>query len=252
MKCKICRSNTSHLFNKNILSKYDISYFRCKKCFFIQTEEPYWLDEAYAESINLTDTGYMSRNLLFRNRIKYFLKVKFQRDDIFQDFGAGYGVFTRLMRDLNFDFRWSDEFTDNLFARGFESKPDIQNFAAITLFEVAEHLVDPFEQFEKLSRTTNNIIFSTELSPVSEKEISKWWYLGLEHGQHVSIWSEAAIKSMAHQLEMHCYSVGSLHFLNKKKLNPYEKAIINFSSLLHRLETRFFGSLTLSDYLKLK
>jgi hypothetical protein len=28
---------------------------------FLQNEEPYWLEEAYSESINISDTGYLQR-----------------------------------------------------------------------------------------------------------------------------------------------------------------------------------------------
>lgn len=64
MICKICAKQSNQIFKTKILNKYDISYFHCKHCGFLQTEEPYWLDEAYAESINMSDTGYMQRNLM--------------------------------------------------------------------------------------------------------------------------------------------------------------------------------------------
>lgn len=252
MECKICGSESSLIFNKRVLNKYDVDYFRCENCKFTQTEKPFWLDEAYDKSINLTDTGYMSRNLLFRNRLKYFLKFKFRSDDIFEDFGAGYGVFTRLMRDLNFDFRWSDQYTQNLFARGFEVQKEDIRFAAITLFEVAEHLVNPFEQFFELSKKTDNIIFSTEIAPKSLKKLDEWWYLGLEHGQHVGIWSKDTVNEIAIKLGMYPYTIGSLHFLTKRRLSFADKVILNFSTLFQRVENKLFGSLTWSDYLSLK
>ncbi len=40
--------------------------------------------------------------------------------DPFLDYAGGYGVFTRLMRDIGFDFYWHDPYTQNLFANGFE------------------------------------------------------------------------------------------------------------------------------------
>lgn len=63
MKCKICNQENSAIFSSQILNKYSIEYFYCDNCNFLQTEEPYWLDEAYANSINQSDVGYMNRNI---------------------------------------------------------------------------------------------------------------------------------------------------------------------------------------------
>jgi len=51
MDCNICKNNTSIFSRVKILNKYDVKYFYCDYCGFIQTEEPYWLEEAYKEPI---------------------------------------------------------------------------------------------------------------------------------------------------------------------------------------------------------
>ena len=252
MKCKICNKKSQEIFTKKLLEKYDVKYFKCQSCSFVQTEAPHWLEEAYESSINLTDTGYIARNLLFRETLKYFLKFKFSHNDQFLDFGAGYGVFPRMMRDLNFDFYWSDEFTSNLFSRGFEKSVEDSSFAAITMFEVAEHLVNPLDEFKLLAEHTGNIIFSTELAPANIQTLESWWYLGCEHGQHVSIWSDTSIAKLADILGMHKFSKGSLHFLTKTKLTPFQKIVLTASSFLYRAEKKFFGSRTWSDNQALK
>jgi hypothetical protein len=58
--CKICNKANDSIFTLKILNKYEIKYYHCSCCGFLQTEEPYWLDEAYSESINVS---YMQRNL---------------------------------------------------------------------------------------------------------------------------------------------------------------------------------------------
>ena len=60
MICKICNKANDSIFTLKILNKYEIKYYHCSWCGFLQTEEPYWLDEAYSESINVS---YMQRNL---------------------------------------------------------------------------------------------------------------------------------------------------------------------------------------------
>ncbi len=59
MICKICNHESKHLFQGKILGKYKITYLHCPHCGFLQTEEPYWLEEACKEPINISDTGYL-------------------------------------------------------------------------------------------------------------------------------------------------------------------------------------------------
>jgi len=57
------------------------------------------------------------------------------------DYGGGHGVFVRIMRDFGFDFRWSDCYATNIYARGFEGDVHLRH-ELVTAFEVFEHLVD--------------------------------------------------------------------------------------------------------------
>lgn len=122
MKCKICNSKSINIFNAKILKKYNRKYFHCQNCGFLQTEDPYWLEEAYEESINISDTGIMSRNLSLSQLSTLILFFFFNKNAKFLDFAGGYGIFVRLMRDIGFDFYWYDKFSNNLLARGFEYK----------------------------------------------------------------------------------------------------------------------------------
>ena len=67
--------------NKDLcIIKYQIDYFFCKNCGFLQTEKPYWLEEAYKDSINDSDTGYLQRNVLFSKKtLKLFSLLLFYR-----------------------------------------------------------------------------------------------------------------------------------------------------------------------------
>src|SRR5574343_1414793 len=120
MRCKICNNNSEIVFKHKVLSKYDVSYFRCTNCGFIQTEEPYWLQEAYNNALNIDDTGLIKRNEVFRRKISVLLFFLFKRERSFIDYGGGYGIFTRMMRDLGFDYYWIDKYANNVCARGFE------------------------------------------------------------------------------------------------------------------------------------
>ena len=62
MNCKICDNNTNPIFKTKVLNKYDVEYFKCTQCSFIQTEKPYWLDESYSNAITQLDIGLANRN----------------------------------------------------------------------------------------------------------------------------------------------------------------------------------------------
>jgi hypothetical protein len=81
-----------------------ISYFRCNSCGFIQTEEPFWLDEAYVDVINLSDVGYVSRNIHLARITGAILRMFYNADGQFVDFGGGHGLLVRFMRDAGFVF----------------------------------------------------------------------------------------------------------------------------------------------------
>lgn len=127
---------------------------------FLQTEEPYWLNEAYRSPISIIDTGVMSRNIgssKITSVVLYFLFKKFNK---FLDFGGGYGIFTRLMRDIGFDFYWYDPHSTNLLARGFEIKSKNYKYKLVTAFEVFEHFTEPTKEIESIIQFSGNIFFN--------------------------------------------------------------------------------------------
>lgn len=79
MNCKICLKENKEIFKSTILSKYKISYFYCNSCGFLQTEEPYWLSEAYKDPINISDTGYVARNISLSKKLTILLFLFFNK-----------------------------------------------------------------------------------------------------------------------------------------------------------------------------
>ena len=94
------------LFQKNI-KKYDVSYFQCQQCWLLQTEEPYWLDEAYTSAIIIVDTGLTQRNISIASKLAVLIYFKFESTSTYLDIAGGYGMLWRLMRDYGFDFFWT-------------------------------------------------------------------------------------------------------------------------------------------------
>ncbi len=253
MKCKICDSSAQALARAKVLNKYDVQYVQCNNCGFIQTEEPYWLDQAYTNAITSSDLGLVGRNIHLARRSKTTLGVLFDRDAKFIDYGGGYGLFVRIMRDHGFNFYRYDKFCDNLFAKGFDSDPGGNGeYAAATAFEVFEHLADPISEIEKILSFSSSILFSTVLIPPANPKPGEWWYYGLEHGQHVALYTYQSLKQVAKRFGLHLYSNRStLHLLTPKTISPLTFRFVSshkFSYMLSPLIKR--KSLLADDYYK--
>ena len=220
MNCKICNGTTKKFDSGFILNKYHIDYFQCEKCGFVQTESPYWLKESYSDAISVSDTGVMSRNIIFSKLATTIISLCVNTKRDFLDYGGGYGIFTRMMRDNGFNFYWYDKYAINLVARGFEGSISEKKYEAITSFENFEHFENPIEEIEKIFSLTDFVLFSTELITVPAPSTNNWWYYCLEHGQHISIFSNKTLEYIAKKYGYNLISNGrNLHIFSKKKLN---------------------------------
>ncbi len=245
LNCLIC-SNKTYLFtNGKILSKYNISYFKCPNCGFVQTEFPYWLDEAYNSAITNSDIGLISRNIELWKNVTAILKIYFPKMKKGLDYGGGYGIFTRLMRDSGFEFEWYDRYCENIFANGFEKTQD--HYDVLTAFELFEHFDNPMEQIKTLMELSDNVICSTELIPKETPAISEWWYYSEETGQHISFYSNEAMKFIASFYNRYYLSYKNIHIFSKKTLSPKNlKLICKNNALINGLIKR--ESLLKVDY----
>ena len=230
MNCKICASSSIFFANAKLLNKYDVDYFKCRDCGFVQTEDPYWLAEAYSEAIAGSDIGLVTRNMNLSACARLLIEQYFNADGRFLDYGGGYGLFVRLMRDKGFDFYWSDKFCKNLFAQGFEDQGNVQ-YELITAFELLEHLVDPVQEISEMLKLGHSLLFSTSLLPDSNPSPDEWWYYARHEGQHIAIYTPEALKRLSQQLGCNLYSDGeSVHLITRKTLPDDIFATLGFAS----------------------
>jgi len=220
MNCKICNSSVKEIFSARVLDKYEVKYYQCQHCGFAFTENPYWLDEAYNSALNIEDTGEMRRNIQFRNRLSNIIFFLFDKKANFIDWGGGYGTFTRLMRDAGFNYFWSDKYAINLHAKGFEYDGQ-KSIECLSCFEVFEHLLNPYEEIEKMLDVSKNIFFSTQF--ISEPAPNtNWWYYAFQHGQHIAFFTRRSLEIIATKYDLNFYTNGSnLHLLSKKKFPKF-------------------------------
>lgn len=221
MNCKLCGQAAALFGSARVLGRYDARYFRCGACGFVQTEPPFWLEEAYASAITSTDIGSVNRALTFGRLTRRFILAFFNPGARFLDYGGGYGLFTRLMRDWGFDFYHYDRYCQNLLAQGFDA--DMSGgarYELMTAFEVFEHLNDPLSEIEQMLRYARNIVFSTQLVPPSNPKPGEWWYYSPEHGQHIAFYTKPALDVIARHFGLNIYSNGSsLHLLTEKRIS---------------------------------
>lgn len=229
MQSKITGGDTTLIFTATILNKYDVKYYRCNQTGFIQTEEPYWLDEAYSSTITKLDIGLPHRNIFLSDTVSKLLVKNFNASGKFLDYAGGYGLFTRLMRDKGFDFYNTDKYCQNIFAEYFDliNLPENTDFELTTTFEVFEHLTNPIAEIKDMLQYSDSLLFSTELQPKSElKSTADWRYFSTETGQHIAFYNEASLNYIAQQLGYNFYTDGTfVHLFTKRKFanNPLEK-----------------------------
>jgi len=244
-RCRICNTITFYGFNHKVLKKYDVAYFQCPECGLLQTESPFWLEEAYFLNSDIGyDIGYVSRNIYYSNMVSRVIYHLFDKASSFVDYGGGYGLFTRLMRDIGFDFFWIDEYAQNIFAKGFELNEN-QNIMGITAFEVFEHLPDIqtlMNFFNK--KVCGFLLFSTKLYGNAVPEPEEWSYYSFEGGQHISLFNNKTFSYIASKYSLFYYSNGGqFHLFSRKKI-PYFKWI-----LLNSKYTKSFFSLKMASKL---
>lgn len=231
MKCKICESNLSKVFTGRLLNKYDVSFYSCPGCFNLSTEKAYWLPEAYQNPINESDLGLLGRNV-FLSKIVSILCFFNSKKNTYLDYAGGYGVFTRLMRDVGFDFYWNDEYTTNLFSKGFGLKENTftQKFDLLTSFETLEHFEDPCAEFKEMLELSDNILISTLLFKSNEiPKFPDWWYYGAEHGQHISFFTVETLTALAAKFDLCLYTNKvDLHYFTKSKNNKLKLNLLFF------------------------
>ena len=228
----------SKLFGKRILGKYEVEYYECDDCESLQTETPYWLDEAYANnSLVNTDTGAAQRNL--HNLAACLAISRLIKAKNVIDIGGGDGLLCRLLRDYSINCYVQDKYATPTYARGF-TVPDFDVPNLIIGFEVLEHFPNPINDLENLfTHKPNALLLSTAIY-TNQKE--DWWYLVPESGQHVFFYSKKAMEMIAERFSYDLIISGGF-FLFIKQTSIFE--VIMAKLLLKEKVVRLLSALVM-------
>lgn len=226
-----------------------IDYYECPSCHYVQTEKPFWYEEAYKEAINDSDTGIMSRNIHNTKIVISALFLLGQLRGKVVDYAGGYGILVRMLRDVGIDAYWADTYAENLVAKGFEH--DGSRASLVTAFEVFEHYIYPYKEVGKLLDISNNILFSTTLMPKPTPAQETWWYYGQEHGQHIGFFREETLNALAKKYNKYFVSDGSsCHLFSDRPISKKKwKFYIRYCNINYFLNKITLRPKTWSDYL---
>jgi hypothetical protein len=225
-KCRCCSEVLKNQLFFAKLLKENVAYFECNNCGYVQTEEPYWLKDAYLSAINNSDTGIMMRNLSNISLVLGTLAMMSSRSALIVDYAGGHGFLVRLLRDIGINALWSDPYCKNLVARGFEYNNE-NEVKLLTAFETFEHFLNPCDEMTKMLKISSNILFTTNIIPDPAPGTSEWWYYGLEHGQHIGFYRLKTLKYIANKYDLYLMSDGEgRHLFSKYKYFYYTWRIL--------------------------
>ena len=229
MFCRLCDGILGGFFTGKILGKYEVEYYKCSKCYSVQSENPYWLDEAYSQKKYNLDTGALQRNL--NNFASCYILSKILSTNKVIDFGGKDGLLCRFLRDHSIECYVYDKYSSPEYALDFQHKPDTHNIDMVLAFEVIEHFANPKSDIDEIFRLQSNyIVVTTELYSNQGKD---WWYFARETGQHIFFYTVEAINLIADNYGYGVTLVGGYILFYKKNIPEIHNKLISLNSILN-------------------
>jgi len=191
--CRLCDNEAKFSLKKRILRKYDVEYFHCQVSGALQTEEPYWLEEAYAPINEKFDAGQFIRclhNAAFLNSLISQLNYS---SEILIDYGCGSGLTERILRDIRLNAYGYDTYAIPSLLMGFQAQT-LDGASIINLCKVAEYFLNPKASFKHIFSCKLNVVVQTG---IFDKPNESCAYLAPEHGQHIFFYTEKTISYLA-------------------------------------------------------
>jgi hypothetical protein len=250
-KCSICGFPSKYYLAKVLLKKYEVKYFKCTNCQFIETEKPrYWLREAYSSAIIDADTGIIGRNSTLSKISAAIFLLFCKKNSKILDYAGGYGIMTRMLRNIGLNCYWDDKYAENIFAKQFTDDKK-STYEMVTAFEFLEHMDEPLKEISGIIRKYSPKIFLFSTTIHNGEPPKDWWYFSENGGQHISLYTQKSLEYIALKLNLNYSTNGvNIHVFSKYKI---PSALIQIISVFWPICGIFFPlfckSKTFSDHL---
>ena len=227
--CAVCSGNTKFLFSYKVRGEHQASLRECVTCHFAFIVNPHWLADSFSSELNDLDIGSVDRCLILADFVEVLIRSQKWSKSRFLDWGGGYGLLARIMRDRGLDFGSHDIYTQPLFVKSSEVD-ESDTFKLVTMSEVALHLTDPVPVFKKILESTNTLVFTAVIAPNTIP--NDWWYLMPDTGQHVGIYHKETLQVLANQLGVQITSDGRFfHILHRERFGIKSQLVVKFRPL---------------------
>ena len=196
-ECRLCGAEAGLHFVRHHHDRDRIRYYLCSGCGSLQTEEPFWLDDAYAQTDEPNLDTFAEERVLLNRAVVFMLFALCGLDmqgDKLVDWGGGTGLLVRLLRDAGIDAYHYDRYERNHYASGFGFHAEA-SYRFVTSFEVWEHYAHPARELQQVfALNPDFLLVSTSLF---EGHGPDWAYLGPDKSQHVFFYSDKAARLIA-------------------------------------------------------
>jgi hypothetical protein len=223
--CRLCGQPARLKFHKTVRERLRVGYFECTECGSLQTERPYWLDDAYSDSRRPFDVFAASRAVILQAKLYLFSRLaKLPVDAKWIDWGAGDGLLVRLLRDVGIDAYHYEPMGRNVYAFGFEADLATK-FDVVTAVEVWEHLPDPADELGRIFALQPEYHIATTGIYTGQDET--WNYLYAQTGRHVFFYSPRAVEYVAEKFGYQSFVVANkLLVFHRPKLSSWRRVLL--------------------------
>jgi hypothetical protein len=239
ISCPICSDECHGAFEVKIQNSFNTQLFTCSNCGFSFYPNQNWISGSFSEELNSLDVGSVGRALLASDFLTEFIHSEKLTKSNFLDYGGGYGLQTRILRDRGLNWKNFDPFAQPLFSRNFTGDLS-ETYQLISLIEVSLHFENPIHEFAKLTAVGDYLVFT---AVIPGKDFGPgWWYITGETGQHIAFYSLDSLKEIARQLGVLFSSDGKFfHVFHKAPLKIKTKILLRSRVLMFMFATFRYG-----------